>query len=365
MNASSFFPVQQIAAALARIRGDADLTQAVVAEKAGLDQSRISRIEKGEVSSPGDVDRFLDALVELGAPNSAEYKAYAAREWQHIEPPSFWNSERACLELAEETLGQIETFIHSADPPWPLRRQLERHRKSLLRASTFLTRQNHSIGFIGDMGVGKSTAICFLFDLLVPPTLTDKQINRPILETGGGGTTICEVHVKAGPQFGISLVPMNENEHRQLVADFCAAKWMLLGSGQRETTETVGVSAENDRAIRNMSGLWRRRETKEGKVSYHDPVTELARASASEDEFRTRVLALIGLADRTRRELLVRQCHAEASDGMGDGDVQVCRTNRSSLKDVPLPRSIDLFNSRIWTRLRRVANFCNRHQGSR
>src|SRR5207244_3692376 len=99
------------------------------------------------------------------------------------------------------------------------------------------------------------------------------------------------------------LVPMSENEHRQLVADFCAAKWMLLASDPRETSETVGVAREIERAIRNMSGLGRRRETKEGKVTYHDPVTELARSSASEEEFRTRILGLIGLEDRTRREL--------------------------------------------------------------
>src|SRR5262245_37063464 len=96
--------VRQTAAAIARIRADAHMTQSAVAEKAGLDQSRVSRIEKGEVASISDVERVLEALAALGAPNAAEYKAYAALDWQHIEPPSFWNSERACLELADETL---------------------------------------------------------------------------------------------------------------------------------------------------------------------------------------------------------------------------------------------------------------------
>jgi transcriptional regulator with XRE-family HTH domain len=340
MNAGPFFSPQQTAAAVFRLRSDARLTQAAVAEKAGIDQSRVSRIEKGEVASPGDVERVLDALVSLGAPNAAEYKSYAAREWRQIEPPSFWNSERACLELAEETLGQIETFLDSADPPWPLRRQLERHRDSLLRASTFLTRQNHSISFIGDLGVGKSTAICFLFDLLVPPALADKQINRPILETGAGGTTICEVHVKRGPEFGISLVPMSENEHRQFVADFCAAKWMLLSSTRRDTSETVGVSREIERAIRNMSGLSRRREVKDGKVTYHDPVTDMARSCASEEEFRTRILGLIGLEDRVCRELWYDSATRKHPMEWVMGTFKA--VNNGRLKDVPLPRSIDL-----------------------
>jgi transcriptional regulator with XRE-family HTH domain len=342
MSPNSILPVsvQQTAAAVARIRTEAQLTQSVVAEKAGLDQSRVSRIEKGEVASPDDVERVLDALTALGTPNAAEYKTYAARDWQHIEPPSFWNPERACLELADETLGQIAAFLNTADPPWPLRRQLDRHRESLLRASTFLTRLDHSIGFIGDQGVGKSSAICFIFDLLVPPALADMHINRPILETGAGGTTICEVHVKGGPEFGISLVPMSENEHRQLVADFCAAKWMLLDAGPRDTSETIGVSRETERAIRNMSGLGRRRETKDGKVTYHDPVTELARSCASEEEFRTRILGLVGLPDRTRRELWYDS--ATRKNPMEWVMETFKAVNNGRLTDVPLPRSIDL-----------------------
>lgn len=330
---------EQTAAAIARIRGEARLTQQVVAQKAGFDQSRVSRIEKGEVASPGDVEHALDALAELGATEAAEYKAYAAHDWQYIEPPSFWNTERACLELAEETLGHIETFFGS-DPPWPLRRQLERHRDSLLRASTYLTRQNHNIAFVGDMGVGKSTAICFLFDLLIPPSLADKQINRPILETGAGGTTICEVHVKRGPEFGISIVPMTESEQRQFIADFCAAKCMAINSDQRENTESVSVSREIERAIRNMSGLSRRRETKDGKVTYHDPATELARSCASEEEFRTRVLGLIGLPDRTCRELWYDS--ATRKHPMEWVMETFKAVNNGRLQDVPLPRSIDL-----------------------
>src|SRR5271165_648215 len=190
----------QVAMALARLRAEGGATQAAVAEKAGLDQSRVSRIEKGEVVVPAEIDRVLAALSALGVTSAADYQAYAAHEWLHIEPPSFWNPERACLEIAEETLGEMGSFLDEADHPWPLRRQIERHRESLLRAVNFLNRLDHNVAFIGDIGVGKSTAISFMFDLLVPPSLTDRQINRPILETGGGGITICEVHIKGGPE---------------------------------------------------------------------------------------------------------------------------------------------------------------------
>lgn len=329
-----------LSAALTRFRAEAGITQSALAEKAGLDQSRVSRVEKGEPASSSEVDRLLDALTSLGVKKAGDYKSFAAREWLHIEQPSFWNPELACLEITEETLGKIDAFLMDDDRPWPLRRQIERHRESLLRSSMFLTRLNHNLAFIGDIGVGKSTAISFVFDLLVPPSLAEKPINRPILETGGGGTTICEVHVKSGPEFGIALQPMSDTEMSQLVADFCTAKWGLLSNEPRDGGETVGVSREVDRAIRNMSGLSRRRETVQGKVVYTDPANDLARTCATEEEFRTRVLGLMNLPDRTRRELWYDS--STRKHPMEWVTETFKAVNNGRLADVAMPRSFDL-----------------------
>lgn len=220
-------------AAITRFRTELNMTQSSVAQKAGIDQSQLSRIEKGEITDHAEVGRVLDALELLGSPQASEFKKFNALEWGQIEPPSFWNPQRGYLETAEETLQNVDKFLRDTERPWPLRRQIERHRELMLRASTFLTHLNHQIAFVGELGVGKSTAISFIFELLVPPALADKNINRPVLETGAGGTTICEVHVKRGPEFGISLVPLTENEVRQTVGDFCAAKWLSRTTGQK------------------------------------------------------------------------------------------------------------------------------------
>jgi transcriptional regulator with XRE-family HTH domain len=332
--------MQHASVAIARFRAEVGATQAAVAEKSGLDQSRVSRIEKGEVTDATDVNRVLDALTALGAKMAGDYKAYAARDWLHIEPPSFWNPERTCLEITEDTLGEIADFLDDDERPWPLRRQIERHRESLLRAATFLNRLNHNLAFVGAMGVGKSTAISFLFDLLVPPSTTEKQINRPVLETGAGGTTICEVHVKAGPEFGISLVPMSDGELRAMVADFCAGRWVMLTNEQREASDSIGVGREVERAIRYMSGLSRRRQTVGGKLIYHDPVNEFARSCENEEEFRTRVLGLMGLPDRTRRGLWYdSSTRKHPMEWLRETFTAV---NNGRVKDVSLPRSIDL-----------------------
>jgi transcriptional regulator with XRE-family HTH domain len=330
----------QVSAVLARLRAEIGATQAAVAEKAGLDQSRISRIEKGEVSAPDEIDRVLSALASLGAKDAVEFRAYAKQEWLHVEPPSFWNPQRACLEIAEETLREMGLFLADTDRPWPLRRQIEKHQDSLQRAAAFLTRLDHNIAFIGDMGVGKSTAISFLFDLLIPPSLVDKLINRPVLETGAGGTTICEVHIKSGPEFGISLLPVGDVELRELIADFCAAKWMAVQSDRPDKGENAQVSREHERAIRNMAALGRRAEMVGGKRVYHDPVVDLVRTCATEEEFRTKVIGRMNLPNRTRRELWYDS--ATRKHPMEWVAETFRAVNNGRLADVTLPLNIDI-----------------------
>lgn len=327
-------------ALLARFRTELGVTQAALATEAGLDQSRISRLEKGEINSALEVEKALDALSSMGSPHARSYKEFTTRDWAHVPPPGFFNPQRACLEIAEDALNDIEAFLGDESRPWPLRRQIERHKETLIKGATYLQKMNHSIAFIGPIGVGKSTGLSFLFDLLVPATLAAKPIDRPVLETGAGGTTICEVHIKQGPEFGISLLPMTDGELRELVADFCAARWGVLKGEMKDAADNAGVSREHDRAIRNMSGLTRRRSTEKGKIVYFDPITDLVAACASEDEFRTRVLEMMRLPERNRRELWYDS--ATRQHPMEWVTKTFREVNNGRLAEVSLPTSIDL-----------------------
>ena len=265
---------------------------------------------------------------------------FMEREWRFIEAPSYWNPERASLEIAEGTLAKIEGFLADEDHPWPLRRQVDRRRRDLERATAFLTRLKHNIAFIGDMGVGKSTAISFVFDLLVPARADERSINRPVLETGAGGTTICEVHIGSGPEFGISVLPMEASELTSLVSDFCAVKWTTIRKDRNEGSETPRVGREVERAIRNMSGLVRKKMTTDGKTSYHDPLQDLVERCEGEDELRAHVLNSMGLPERTNTEIWY-------PSGMGKHRSEWLRetfraVNNGRMRDVPLPKSIRL-----------------------
>ena len=149
-----------------------------------------------------------------------------------------------------------------------------------------------------------------------------------------------EVHIKGGPEFGLALQPMTEGEVRALVSDFCAVKWAVIAKEQKDSGDSITTSREVERAIRNMSGLVRRRETVAGKVTYHDPMNDLVRSSTSEEEFRTRLLGLMNLSERTQRELWYDS--SSRKHPMEWVTETFKAVNNGRLKDVSLPRSIDL-----------------------
>lgn len=331
---------KRLSAVIGRIRGHLGVTQAEVAKAAGLDQSRVSRIEKGDVSNTVDIERVLGALAQLGSKDARSFSDFSAREWTHIEPPSFWNPQRVVLEVAEDMLASVEEFLADDNRPWPLRRAIEGYKATLLRGAAYLNNLSHNLAFIGDIGVGKSTALAFAFDLLAPPSPSAKLMDRPVLETGAGGTTICEVHIRRGPEYGLSIQPLPDPELRNLVADFCAAKWTAIKTDHKALGEALAVSRESERAIRNMTGLTRKTMRDSGKATYLDPVQDLVRACETEDEFRTRVLELMRLGERTRRDLWYEpSLHAQPMEWLAKTFREV---NNGRLPDVTLPRSIDL-----------------------
>ena len=327
------------AEALARLRSGLGATQAQVAKEASMEQSRLSRIEKGEILAPEDIQRVLRALAALGSEDADGFMSFMEREWRFTEPPSYWNPQRTSLETAEETLNKIKSFLDDEEQPWPLRRQVERRKKDLERVTAFLTNLKHNISFIGDIGVGKSTAISFIFDLLVPARAGERR--RTVLETGAGGTTICEVHVRSGPEFGISVLPMDVSDLTHMVSDFCAVKWATIRKEQNEGSETPRVGREIERAIRNMSGLARERKTpRDGKTRYHDPIPGLVGDCQGQDELCARVLDSMGLPGRTNTEIWY-------PSGRGHHPFEWIRdtfrdVNNGRMRDVPLPRNISL-----------------------
>ncbi len=81
-----------------------------------------------------------------------------------------------------------------------------------------LRKREHQVAFIGSIGIGKSTAICRIVGLEV--SVPDSPQPAPVLEAGAGGITICEVHLRSGPGFGLLIEPRSDDEIRADVRDF-------------------------------------------------------------------------------------------------------------------------------------------------
>lgn len=330
-------------AVLTELRDALKLTQASLAQASGVDQSRISRIEKGEIAPIAEINRLLEAMIEMGSSDARSYAAFIKRAWLRIDRPLFRNPQRPSLELADETLAQIDEFLdgkEGARRPWPLVRQIEKQRDAIRGAAAYLQSTSHQIAFIGDIGVGKSTAINFLFNLLTPVSTEGGPLDRVVLETGSGRTTVCEVHLRRGPEYGVYIQPQGDAELRGLVSDFCAGIWLRLHP-RPDGDGAVRISEEIGRAIRNMAALTVKPERlADGRRQSRDAALEFAKSCDSEEEFRARVIDRMQLGQRVRHEIWHESVPAKSPlQWMAETFKKI---NNGRLADVPLPRSIDL-----------------------
>jgi hypothetical protein len=193
------------------------------------------------------------------------------------------------------------------------------------------------VAFVGEIGVGKTTALCTICGL----TIEDSRkplIENVLLEIGAGGTTICEVVIKNDAGFRLTVEAYSQEEIIQFVDDFCFSL-----TDTREGVEKIerGVPKEIDRALRNMTGL-KRTQTKahDGQRTKFDPALELSRKHSPES-LRSEIFNLLQLWDRTTTELV----HEPSRDGDGRTWIQTVfgEINKGQRKDVGLPKRITVF----------------------
>jgi DNA topoisomerase IB len=159
------------------------------------DKSRISRIETGEIVP--DFDEVVRITEAIGTPESKEYAAYYREQWTVLEKPSFWHPSRKELAQAERFLADLDHFATKPQTTEAAKAQASLHRETILAAAEYLRSLEHTIAFVGDIGVGKSSAICGLTGLLLAPESKAGAplSRRVVLEAGSGRTTLCEVQL--------------------------------------------------------------------------------------------------------------------------------------------------------------------------
>ena len=295
---------------LAAVREAAGLTQAQLAGKITYSPSSISRIESGDKSvTAEELDTILKAI---GTPKARQLGEFTKQKWDVLERPDFDHPNRDSLWSVNVTLRKLRELRENPELKNVFVRQIDMYEKELRRLAGFLQPCTHQIAFIGSIGVGKSTAICKLAGLLKPG---ESRLEREIvLDTGAGGTTICQVHINRGPQYGLRIEPRSDGSIRGHVEDF--AEYLLYLTRDSSPVPKVvgaqddspGISKEVERAVRNMSGLVETKHKDEkGKMIRLDPARELATKFARVDELTIEILTRMDLVRRSRRDAWYHQ----------------------------------------------------------
>ena len=265
-------------------RNKSGSTQAKLAKILKVNASLISRLESSEWTDGQMAERYLGALQsDLGN----EIITFFSEAWQHLERPDFRHPDREVMREAECALQTLKTFEDSSQFDPILQRPLTKVRERIIKEVEFIRHQDHSIAFIGEIGVGKTTALSFVMNLIKD----EKDGPESIFPTGSGRTTVCEVAIKTTSAFGIAVAPLPEDKIRLLVTD-------LIKSG---------ITSELERVIRNMANLGRKivqANPPSDETTTIDPLKDLIDQSA-EDVVVGEVMAKMELEHRTETQMIL------------------------------------------------------------
>jgi transcriptional regulator with XRE-family HTH domain len=325
---------------LAQLREKANLKQAQLARKITWSPAVLSRVEAGE--RPLGSEELQIILDGIGTPDALRLSEILGREWSQLPRPALDHPDQELLWQAEQVSKELARLASQPNIRQAFERRLNEYLDEIQRGAALLAKREHQIAFIGSIGIGKSTAICRLTGLEVPSL--DGGAPLPVLEVGGGGITICEVHLRSGPEFGLIVEPRSDDEIRADVMDF--AEHLLSGEVATSNAddgdrEYQGISKEVVRAIRNMSGLKIRREKGEGgKTIRRDAAKELAQQVATGRELVVEILARMELHRRDTRALWYDGSSGKLSLEWLKETFE--RINNGRHPDVSLPKRIEL-----------------------
>lgn len=190
-------------------------------------------------------------------------------------------------------LDKIEGMLANSTLQGATRSQLENHREMYQRSEQYLAGYEHQIAFIGNVGAGKTTSICHLLGLVSNDT--------PVLSTGSGHTTLCEVHIKKSSEAQIDVLTYSDEEVRSYLADFSL---YLKSTDEDSEQESFKLSAEIERALRNMLDLKVVRKKVDGKRTATDYAKIYAAQFSNASDLCEELLLRINLPSRTQTSFI-------------------------------------------------------------
>jgi transcriptional regulator with XRE-family HTH domain len=287
----------EIGKLLAQARKAAGLTQEEVAQRLELHQSRVSRLESGE-GDPKSED-YAAYLKAINTNEARKLRAAIEAKWKHLPQPPLRHPDLQFLLEVETALNRLYEFKSGASVPQVLAGQAELLFRRLFEFGEFLLNLDHRIVYVGEIGVGKTTAVCRQAGLITDPARPG-DLKGMMLDTGGGRTTLCDVYIQAGDRFSLEVEPIPDEEIYRLVEEFCRSV-LAKGEGDQPASNSADfrLPEEVERAIRVMAKLPRPVRRK-GSPQEPDPAAILANGRDLA-EFKAEVASRLTLWRRTRR----------------------------------------------------------------
>ena len=301
MDAALTITHQELGRRLTQVREAAGLKQAELARRITWSPTVLSRVESGARElSPDELKTVLEAI---GTPEALHLSTAISREWLEIQRPPLDHPDQDLLWNAEQVCRSLVDLSHDSKVRHAFEQRLTEYIDGIKQGAGLLLKRNYQVAFIGSKGIGKSTAICKVTGLEVPGP--DNASPMPVLEAGGGGVTICDVHLGTGHGFGLVIEPCSEEEIRAHVTDFADHVKGTAANTRDETEEGgQGIAQEIERAVRNLASLKVRREKgPDGKTIRRDEAKELAERMDSAREYAFEILARMELHRRDRRDI--------------------------------------------------------------
>ncbi len=233
-----------------------------------------------------------------------------------------------CLQRVNKLIAQIKGELNQRQAPKTVLEQMQRSALTglcteLEMLAQLLAINQYRLVFIGQVEVGKTTAICHLIGLTADRDKKKKlsktgpekvfHVTEDLMATGAGFTTLCEVVIMPANGNRFVIEPYGRQEVERTIADFCQVVWKRVypdseDSGQQAGggSEQVNFPPELVRAVRNMVKLPERERR-------DDAAIRLAQEFADQgfEQFRSRVLSQANLDARTQTEFV---CQGDEPD---------------------------------------------------